>query len=86
MADRLDLTKCPIANVKRKAREILDAVAAGTHPLKLGGQIMKSMEGSAISVPVGPHYRILFTSQTLRPVSFLTHEQYNKKLHKPIRQ
>jgi len=86
MADRLDLTKCPITGIRHRAKAIIDAVATGTHPLKLGGQIMKSMEGSAISVPVGPHYRLLFTSETLRPVCFLTHEQYNKKLRNPIKQ
>lgn len=86
MADRLNLSKCPIANVKRKALEILAAVASGAHPLNFGGQIMKSMSGSAISVPVGPYYRLLFTSESLKPVAFMTHEQYNKRLRRPIKQ
>lgn len=86
MANRLDLTKCPIANVRRKASDILAAVAGGTHPLALGGRVIEEMRDTAISVPVGPFYRILFTSRTLKPVAFLTHEQYNKSLRRPIRQ
>lgn len=83
MSDRLNLTKCPLANVRRKAQVILDAVAAGTHPLNLGGQLMKSMNKTAISVPVGQCYRLLFLTSTLEPLSFMTHEQYNKSLRKP---
>ena len=86
MADRLDLTKCPLAGVRRRAAAILESVAGGTHPLKLGGQIMKSMNGSAISVPVGLFYRLLFSAETLQPVAFMTHEQYNKKLRRPLKQ
>jgi hypothetical protein len=78
MATRLDLTKCPIAGIKRKAREILDAVAGGTHPLKLGGQTLESTESTVISVPVGLRFRLLFRARTLEPFDFMTHEQYNK--------
>ena len=39
---------------------------------------MKSMNKTAISVPVGQCYRLLFLTSTLEPLSFMTHEQYNK--------
>jgi hypothetical protein len=83
MADRLNLTKCPLTNVRRKAQDILNAVAGGIHPLALGGQLLKSMDKTAISVPVGHSYRLLFAKSTLEPISFLTHEQYNKRLRHP---
>jgi hypothetical protein len=86
MANRLDLTKCHLSSVRRKAQSILDAVAGGTHPIKLGGQVIEEMLDTAISVPVGPFYRLLFTSQSLRPVAFLSHEQYNKQIRRPLKQ
>jgi hypothetical protein len=86
MANRLDLTKCHLSSVRRKAQSILDAVAGGTHPLTLGGCVIEEMLDTAISVPVGPFYRLLFTSESLKPVAFMTHEQYNKSLRRPIKQ
>jgi hypothetical protein len=86
MANRLDLTKCHLSSVRRKAQSILDAVAGGAHPRMFGGQVLEETLDTAISVPVGPFYRLLFTSQSLRPVAFLSHEQYNKQIRRPLKQ
>jgi hypothetical protein len=86
MANRLDLTKCPIVNIRRKAQELLDSVAGGTHPLRLGGCVIKATKNTAISVPVGRDYRLLFTSETLLPIAFLSHEQYNKSIRHSVKQ
>ncbi len=86
MANRLDLTKCHLSSVRRKAKEILDAVAVGSHPREFGGKVIEESLDTAISVPVGPYYRILFTAQSLRAVAFLSHEQYNKQIHRPLKQ
>lgn len=86
MANRLDLSKCHLPSVRRKAKEIIDAVEGGTHPFAFGGRVLGESLDTAISVPVGPYYRILFTSQSLRAVAFLSHEQYNKQIHRPLKQ
>ncbi|MFM0165709.1 hypothetical protein PQR39_35435 [Paraburkholderia sediminicola] len=78
MADRLDLTKCSITGIRHRAKAILEAVAGGTHPLKLGGHTLESTESTVISVPVGLRFRLLFRARTFEPFDFMTHEQYNK--------
>lgn len=74
--DLFAVTRLPA--VIRKAHGILEAVADGVHPIKLGGIVLGSTENTLISVPVGLRFRLIFSARTLDSTHFMTHEQYNK--------
>lgn len=81
-ADPIDLSAATLPAVLRKARAILASVSAGEHPFKFGGRLLTSAQSTTISVPVGHGHRMMFNAKTLKPVSFMTHEQYNNQFRK----
>jgi hypothetical protein len=76
----IDLSITHLTAVRNRARAIIEAVASGEHPVKLGGVSLTSTSNTVISLPVGLRYRLLFNAKTLEPIDFLTHEDYNKSL------
>jgi len=62
--------------VLERALAILRQLGSGAHPLALGGKPIKTRRGD-FSIPVGNSYRLLVDKSTLRPIHFLSHENYN---------
>ncbi|WP_321817073.1 MULTISPECIES: hypothetical protein [unclassified Paraburkholderia] len=62
--------------VLERAVDILTRLAAGTHPLSLGGKKLNAMRGN-FSIPVGRRHRIVIDGNSLEPTVFMTHEAYN---------
>ncbi|WP_433960847.1 ParE family toxin-like protein [Burkholderia pyrrocinia] len=64
-----------LPSVAQRARALLDALAAGRHPLALGGKLLKCC--ALYSLPIGRSYRLLVDKRSMRPIRLLTHERYN---------
>jgi hypothetical protein len=77
-ADPIDLSAVAhLTAVQREARDLLSKVQNGMHPYALNGKPIKSSNGELLSVPVGRSYRLMFESDSLRPLRLISHETYN---------
>ncbi|MBR8172852.1 hypothetical protein KDX27_34560 [Burkholderia cenocepacia] len=62
--------------VLERALEVLGRLKQGAHPLTLGGKMLTSRRGD-FSIPLGLRYRLLVDAASLKPLKFLSHENYN---------
>lgn len=64
----------------QKARDVLAAVANGTHPFSLGGKSLHS-DRTIISVAISYDYRLIFqvNGEGFHPVALESHEVYNQR-------
>lgn len=65
--------------VRTRALQIIDSIAAGLHWSKLGGKFREGGRRKILSVPVGYRYRLVFRLEEgiLQPVACISHEKYN---------
>jgi hypothetical protein len=79
--DPIDLSAVAhLTAVQREARDLLSKIQGGMHPYALNGKPIKSSNGELLSVPVGRSYRLMFESDSLRPLRLISHETYNNSL------
>lgn len=78
--DAVDLAQLQhLPLLQKQVLDVLDAMATGADYRSLGGKKMWSEpHENVISVPIGRKYRLLFSSMPLRPISLMSHEDYNK--------
>ena len=62
--------------VLEKVLALIADLEAGVHPLTLGGKALTS-RGGDFSIPVGLRYRLLVDRNSLKPILFVSHEEYN---------
>jgi hypothetical protein len=76
--DPISLTCLPHAGMVRRARAILQRIAAGEPYRRFHGKRLLH-DRRCISVPLGRHYRLLFEDQGdwLRPLACMSHSDYN---------
>jgi hypothetical protein len=76
--DPINLRRLPTRTLVRKARAILDQIAAGVPYTRFRGKRFR-YDRTIISVPLGRRYRLLFQDEggALHPLCCLSHEAYN---------
>jgi len=79
--DPIDLRRLPDRELVLKVREVLEAIARGEDYTRFHGKRL-GVDRRLISVPIGQRYRLLLRDDggALRPLSCLTHEEYNTSL------
>lgn len=65
-----------LPSVLERALDILGRLKEGAHPLALGGKMLTTRHGD-FSIPLGLRYRLLVDATSLKPLEFLSHEDYN---------
>lgn len=65
-----------LPSVLKRVLQVLGQLDAGMHPLALGGKILQSRAGD-FSIPVGMRYRLLIDAASMKPLLFVSHEDYN---------
>ncbi|MGC8213094.1 DUF7682 family zinc-binding protein [Ralstonia pseudosolanacearum] len=62
--------------VLKRVLQVLGQLDSGMHPLALGGKVLHSRAGD-FSIPVGMRYRLLIDAASMKPLLFVSHEDYN---------
>jgi|JXWR01.1.fsa_nt_gb hypothetical protein len=77
-ADAVDLSAINhLPALQNKARTILTAIAQGGDYRDFLGKRLISSNNEVIAVPLGYSHRLLFRDKPVRPISLVSHEQYN---------
>jgi len=79
--DPIDLRGLPDREMVLKVREVLGGLARGEDYMRFHGKRL-GLDRRLISVPIGHRYRLLLRDEgeVLRPLSCMSHEEYNKSL------
>jgi len=68
-----------LKSLQQKARKVLAEISRGTSYTCFLGKRLEFADGDIVSIPIGEHYRILFSTVTspLTPMRLVHHEEYN---------
>ncbi len=65
-----------LPSVLKRVLQVLGQLDRGAHPLAIGGKVLQS-RGGDFSIPVGMRYRLLVDATSMKPLLFVSHEDYN---------